>query len=336
MTKQLINLGHLSPEQKEETWSTTVSGSQAWMLIHEPYNLIRDKLGVERIHKSKYDIFNLPKLQQMSANAMAQGRHYERSVFDELKFHEDLNDIISKDETYQLIINEYPNMKITCTPDWIKLDTNGNIIKFGDIKCTSAADSEEDMTERYYPQLLHNAYVLGCCDTELDAKGIISRPLYRYVRTITPEALADYEQRLIYFFYCLENNIVDAYDFMVESLETNNEEPKKEVIIVEENIEEPETINDLERLMELKAQESITKKEIENLEKKLGLKTTYENANLTFGNHVLSITTTITKPSLDYKEACAYLMDMYNINSAMLAQFEKPGTQRKTMKFKTL
>lgn len=337
MVKKILkNLGHLTKEQKEKTWATTLSGSQAWMLVNEPYNLIRDKLGVQRIHKSKYDFFNTAKMKTIGDNAKAQGTMYESTVLKELNQH--IPEAFGLDETYQL---QYLNSKdeviglyqVTCTPDWIVLDNNGDISYFGDIKCSTSAHDEAIMMDRYYYQLLHNAYVLGCNAAELDAKNEITKPLNRYLVEFTNQDFEDYEKKVLEFFANIQLNNVTAYDFLV--LEDTKEQDNNDIENITRSADALEAHN-LKLLAELKAQEKAIKSQIEDLEKYY--KDNYTNVTVTFDGGVMVQKTSKVKGSVDNAKLVKDLVDYASISKDVLKDFEdknrKADTFRKSITIK--
>ncbi|MGL4363393.1 MAG: hypothetical protein ACRCSG_09050, partial [Cellulosilyticaceae bacterium] len=69
------------------------------MLINEPYNLIRDKLNIPRIHKSKYDFMQGTAI---ATNAMANGTAYEPLIMQEVRELKPNENLVYEDNTFKL------------------------------------------------------------------------------------------------------------------------------------------------------------------------------------------------------------------------------------------
>lgn len=334
LSRTIISLGKLDKQQKEATWSTSVSGSQAWMLINEPYNLLRDKLGVERIHPSKYDFFNTSKGKSIGANAMSAGTLYESTVFQEVLQH--IPNAVSEDICYQTILtidNIQKDWRITATPDWVVWNQEKTIaLQFGDIKCSTSADDMSVMSERYYYQLLHNGYVLNCMNTELDTKNQITRPLNRYLFELTQQDLDWYQQKLIEFFVALETNNVEYYDSLY--LNNNNKQEKEEESEVVYQTLNKDTIEyDIaNKLIDLKANQAQIKEQIDELEEQL--KQRFDNAILQADETRIFIKTTKTKGNIDYSNLLKHIKQEYKVPSDIEEQFRKASYTKKSITIK--
>lgn len=317
-------LGNLTKEQKEQTWKESISGSQAWMLINEPYNLIRDKLGIERIHPSKYDFLNSERMKLIGDNAKAQGTFYEPMVMEELKQHEPNYSYV--DWTFEKLNEEFSPMRVTATPDFFDLTNPYQVelefSKFGDIKCSTSAHNAEEMSKRYYWQLLHNAYVLNCLESELVAKNEITKPIERYKFTFTPEQLKEYENYLIEFCKNVREGNVEAYDSMYQPVKLTKDIEKDTLIANEEQTIKLETL--LAKQEELKALEE----EVKALQAEW--KQNFENAMIVFNDRVFTITTTERAGSVDY----AKLVKDLNIPKETLETYRKASSKVQTLKFK--
>lgn len=331
--RELKDLGKLNKEQKEQTWKTTISGSQAWMLINEPYNLIRDKLDIERIHKSKYDFFNSNKFKKIGENAMACGTMYEKVVMEEVKQH--YPNAIYEDHTYQLTLKTGELIivdKITSTPDFYLKDGD-TFTLIGDIKCSKSASDEEAMTERYYYQALHNCYVSNCKNFILTAKNEITGPLNMYQFTFTNEDFEDYENKLVNFFFNLNSRNFQAYDSLYEQNQTKKVEGKvieiKELVQYEAQQEEASL---LEKLAALKLQEKAIKDEISTIEDTYKQK--YDNLLVSFNNKVFEIKATERRGTIDYTKAIKEISEKYNFPKTEFDSYRKEPTLVKTITIK--
>lgn len=340
LKRDLKILGSLSKEEKEKTWKTSISGSQAWLLINEPYNLIRDKLGIPREHKSKTDFINSQSFQEKYAkSAKQQGTDYEPTVYQELLQHfnfENGEKIYYEDWTFKLNYvdtetgNVLEHINITSTPDYYITDSNDAMLLVGDIKCSTAADNESIMFERYEAQALHNCYVLNNTkEFELDAKGVITKPLNRYQWTFTDEKFNEYENLILEFFENIKNNNITAYDYIANE----NEQQKLKEAGLDKSVEvEPnqDQANKVLRLIELKNLEKDIKAEKEELEN--FFKTDYENLNMRVGDNVLVIKSSSRKGAIDYTKAINEL----SLNKEDFEEFRKPSTTTKTLTIKNL
>lgn len=328
MKKARTNLGVLNTQQKEQTWKDSISGSQAWMLLHEPYNLLRDKLGKQRIHKSKYDVFESSRLKNVSETAKDNGKLYESFVFQELQRDYKTN-YVSKDETFQLEF-EGSSLKITSTPDFIEYDQDGNVIHLGDIKCSTSAQSKEVMLERYLPQLLHNCYVMGTLSAEIVAKNEITKPLLRYPIIFTQEEMDAYENKLKDFTINVLMGNETAYDYLVEdkNLPPTNEEANPEEVyeaIGEEVVELEELFN--RKLLVKENTEKI--KEIESKYKER-----FDQCSITFNDKIFTLKSSVRKGSIDYEQLVKYLQQTYVFPTSTIEKFRKESTTSKTITMK--
>lgn len=330
MKKQIKNLGVLNTQQKEQTWKDSISGSQAWMMLYEPYNLLRDKLGIPRIHKSKYDIFKLDRLKNISDTAKENGKLYESFVFQELQRDYETN-YISKDETFQLEF-EGSSLKVTATPDFLEYDKDGNVIHLGDIKCSTSAQSKEAMIDRYLPQLLHNCYVMGIFSAEIVAKNEITKPLLRYPVIFTQEEIDDYENKLKEFTINIIMGNESAYDHLAEeeasSLQNENEEKDLEEIyeaIGEEAVE-------LEELFTRKLLVKENTYKIKEIESKY--KDKFDRCSITFNNKIFTLKSSVRNGSIDYEKLVNYLQQTYAFPSNIIEKFRQESTSIKTITIK--
>lgn len=334
LQRQLIKLGKLTHEQKEQTWSATISGSQAWMLVNEPYNLLRDKLGVPRVHPSKYDIFKSGVLKEASEKAMKRGTIYEASVFEEVK--ELHPTAVRTDITFQLKLfspdgSELPYL-ITSTPDWY-IEVEDNLFEdFGDIKCSSSAHDEAAMKERYYYQLLHNAYVLNCYQAELNCKFEVTKDLSNYRFTFTEEDFNNYEQLLINFYFNLQFRNEAAYDkdYVAPVMKQTNSDIELKDAVVKE-VEDDYVLQYVE-YAEKKAQLKQLEKEVKDFE--ANIKSIYDNATLQFGNQSLIVKSIVKKGTIDYAKAVEEIFDKYGISTDILEEYRKAPTVSKTLTIK--
>lgn len=300
LKKVLKDLGKLNQQEKETYWKNSISGSQAWLLINEPYNLIRDKLGKERIHKSKYDFFNIEKVKDYTENAKLCGILYEKVVIEELKLREGYEKLEYNDHTYRLYLYDKDNKElpyqITSTPDYLIKDNKKNVILVGDIKCSTQADNQQVMSERYYYQLLHNCYVLNCLNAELDAKGITTKPLNQYKIPFTQEQLKEYENKLLVFMSCLFSGIETAYDTLAQNkikVEKEIESGEVETIVADTN-----SINNFNNYLQIKQQHKELEEQIKTYEEYF--KNSYENTLIDFGTHSIVIKSSSRKGNVDY------------------------------------
>lgn len=329
-------LGKLTQEQKQETWKLSLSGSQASRLIEEPYNLIREKLGMEREHPSKLDFFESDAGKEIANHAMSAGTKYESTVFSELKEH--IPEAVSEDICYKKTIfynNEWKeNWNITGTPDWIIWNEDRTqALKLGDIKCSTAADDKKEMFKRYQYQLLHNCYVLNCFSSELDTKNQITKPLNRYlVNDFTQQDFEWYEAKLIEFFEALERQDYTYYDnlYNQQLLQDNNStlEP-----MLYENIEpDNNTFNILTRLQELSNTISVLDKEKKELEALF--KERFDNITMSFGNNTMILKSSYIKGGIDYTSMLNDLRNRNLIDMDYEDRFRKANTIRKVITFK--
>lgn len=339
LNRSLVKLGTLNKEEKETQWANSVSGSQAWLLINEPYNLIRDKLGLERLHTSQHDYINSRGFREQYGNsAMAQGIMYEETVLKELKGHFPNEELIYEDTTFKLILfdneTKLEHINITSTPDYFIVDNNGGYKLIGDIKCSSSADKEEVMMERYYYQALHNSYVLNCTPNfEIDAKNNITSPVHRYVLQFTQQDFQEYETKLIEFFTNLLFKNETAYDYMFEQKQHAKKVGKnlkiKPLVDYEASGNECDV---LERLLQLKDQEKLIKQEIATIEQEY--KTNYDNLQIRFNGKLFEIKAIEQKGTIDYTKAFKSITSKYNIPMEEFDAFRKKATLRKTISFK--
>lgn len=336
MKRSLVKLGKLKPEEKEKVWAESISGSQAWMLINEPYNLLRDKLGVERIHKSKYDFFNSNKFKTISANAMACGTLYEEAVFNyEVK--PAIQQAIRDDETFKLFLFDSNGTKlekliITATPDYyVKQDDT--YILVGDIKCSTEADNEEKMLERYKWQALHNCYVLNCKDFELSAKGNITAMINKYTWVFSQDDFEWYEKKLLEFYYALAFNDVEAYDHLYKEQQEEKTQSKeiliKPLVEYDAQADEAET---LENYFIKKQQLKQLEAEVKQLEE--FYKSNYDNLKINFNNKVFEIKASERVGTIDYTKAIKEICEKYNFPKTEFDVYRKPATLIKTITIK--
>lgn len=337
--KKIKDLGKLTLEEKKVYWKTSVSGSQAWMLIHEPYNLLRDKLELPRIHKSKYDFFNSEKFKEISTSAMASGTMYEKVVMEELKQHIPNEELIYEDHTYQLCFYdnngvENTNLVITSTPDYYIKDEAGNFKVIGDIKCSTSASSSSIMMERYYYQALHNCYVLGRVKSfELDAKDSITKPLNRYQITFEDEDFDEYENKLLQFFINILFKNETAYDDLYRDNEAKKVEGKEIAIKpAMEYVAVKKELDTLKDLYNLKQQEKDIKENIAMIESKY--KDNYDNLNVDCGDMLFIIKASETKGVVNYADALDVMSVKYKFPLSELEEYRKAPTLRKTISFK--
>lgn len=339
MKLKLIDLGKLTQEQKKGFWATSISGSQAWSLVYEPYNLLRDKLNVDRIHKSKYDIFNSTKLKAVSTNAMAAGSMYEKVVMEELEQHFPDDKLIYEDHTFQLKMYddndvELNSFVVTSTPDYYSLNKDGSYKLIGDVKCSTAAANEKEMINRYYYQALHNCYVLNRTKLfELDAKDNITKPLNRYNIEFDDNDFNDWENKLIEFFNNVSSNNVTAYDHLyidnkAQVIEGKTIDVKPTVEYVADKLE----ANNLITLFDLKKQEKLIKEQIAEIE--FAYKENYDNITIDFGDKNFFLKAVETKGTIDYASAIQDLSIKYNFSLDEIEQYRKESTLRKTISFK--
>lgn len=331
MNRTRTNLGVLTAQQKEQTWKDSISGSQAWMLFHEPYNLLRDKLGKQRIHKSKYDIFESSRLKNVSETAKDNGKLYESFVFQELQRDYKESNYVSKDETFQLDIKKDISIKITATPDFIEYDKKGNVVlHLGDIKCSTSAGSKETMLERYLPQLLHNCYVMGTLSAEIVAKNEITKPLLRYPIIFTQEEIDAYEQKLIEFGINVWLGNETAYDYLVEdkNLPPTNEEANPEEVYEAVGEEAAE----LEQLFSHKLLVKESAKKIKEIESKY--KERFNQCSITFNDKIFTLKSSVRKGSIDYEQLINYLQQTYSFPTNLVEKFRKESTTTKTITMK--
>lgn len=333
--RSLVDLGKLNKEQKQEMWANSISGSQAWMLMNEPYNLIRDKVGVERIHKSKYDFLNSNKMKAISENAMQQGTNYEHLVFEEVKGH--IPNAIYEDHTLQLFLfddngNRLDNLIITSTPDfYVKEGSKFTLI--GDIKCSTSADNEEAMKERYYYQALHNCYVSNCFEFVLCAKNEITKPLNIYKFSFSQDDFDKYENLLMTFFMNITFKSVNAYDNLYEEKQEQKIEGKEIALkpLVEYDAQGDEAIT-LERLFALKQQAKEIENEIKLIEEHY--KENYDNAIVRFNDKVFELKAVERRGTIDYTKAIKEISDKYGFSKTEFDAYRKEATLSKTITIK--
>lgn len=336
LKRKLIDLGKLTPEKKQEMWETSISGSQAWMLVHEPYNLIRDKLGVKRKHKSKYDFFNSNKGKAIGTSAMTQGTLYEPTVFEELNDHYKDTPLTYIDHTYKLELqdangNPYDYINITCTPDYT-LSQDNQYILIGDIKCSTSAENEQEIMERYFWQMLHNAYVLNMCQAyEIAAKNCVTRPINRYQGTFREGDFQEWENRLVEFFNALYTKDEEAYDHLYiekKTTQLNGKDIKiKALVEYEAQPAEAEKLYELARLKELLKD---TKAQIDMIEN--DYKEKYDNLAISFDGHILNMSAIEQRGTIDYTKAIKELSTKYNFPATDFDAYRKPASLRKTIK----
>lgn len=327
-------LGVLTQEQKEFYWLNTISGSQTWLLAHEPYNLLRDKLGVERIHKSKYDFLNSNKMKEVSDTAKANGIMYEEIVVKELQRECPNNNISHNLDTY-LFTTKINNvdMFISSTPDYFILDENGKAKVIGDIKCSTQGDKEQVMLERYYYQALHNCYCFGVYEFELTTKTMVSRPINIYHWTFTQEDFDKYEEMLFNFYFAWSLQQTTYYDDGVEVSTPQAQDQEYIFTNTTYNAEQNE-VDSIKRLLQLKNHKKEVEKEISILEEYY--KNNYDNLKVESDSVVLEMKASIRKGSYDYQAMLSYLKDKYNINDSELDEFRKDNTIQKTITIKEL
>lgn len=330
--KEIKMLGTLTKEQKETTWKTSLSGSQAWMLVNEPYNLLRDKLGIERIHKSADDVFDLPNIKKYSESAMANGTMYEPKVMEEVRsFHPD-EDLRYTDTTYELVLNDNnTDLRITGTPDWVRVDKQGKIDLVGDIKCSKSAEDEMEIRKRYLYQLVHNCIVLGYINSaEIDAKGYITTPLNKHTYSIPQEYFDFYEQRLLEFIKAYETKNETFFDDLYTDIpETELETNELDIGELVEYVANEKEAIELQDYIELKQQYKALEEKIKFIEEHY--KKQYDNVIVHFNGNVLRLTTNLQKGTVDYAAMCKVL----NIPQEFIDTYRKTTSKRKTIKIET-
>ncbi len=337
LKRSLVDLRELTQEQKEATWKETISGSQAWMLVNEPYNLLRDKLGVERIHKSKYDFLDKSKKgKAISNNAMHQGTMFEPVIANIIKDEID-NNFIYENHTLQLHLfmdngNKLDMCKITSTPDLYIKGEKGNTYKLiADIKCSTSAANEEVMMERYYYQALHNCYVTNCKDFVFFCKNEITGPLYTYQLSFTDEDFEQWEQKILEFFTNLIMQNETAYDNLYVEQKTSKTKDieLKEPIIRDADVNEAAV---LENLILLKQQQAEIKSQIEAIEKVY--KDNFDDITINFNGKTFNQKASVVVGNIDYATAMKEISTKYNFPKTEFDAYRKPYTIKKLITFK--
>lgn len=318
MQKQTVqSLGTLTKEQKEQMWEQTISGSQAWNLAYEPYNLIRKKLKVPLIHKSKNDIFENDNMKTFSTSAMAQGSLYESTVLAELKTNEEFQNSVSQDICYSAVYPEghILNGRVTATPDFLTLNEEGIAIILGEIKCSVSASSKTIMNERYRQQVLHNCYVLGLYNAVLVTKNEITKPMNIYRFNFTDADFEEWENKLITFWTNFKKQSDSSYDGI---LEFNTMLATPDGIVELEPTEDMKTlINSYDALNKQKLQ---IDKQLKAISGKL--KDNYENATCNIGPLMMVIKTSIAAPKVDYEAVWDAVAEMYKLDIGFLEDFK--------------
>lgn len=333
-TKNLYNLGELDPQQKETMWKDTVSGSQSWKLINEPYNLLSEKLIGKTRFESKYDFFNSETQKAKGKQRMDLGNHFEKLVFETHIKHQDKNpNAERKNETYQLDLVDENNkiiLSITSTPDWYEKEFNKDgSVRFnivGDIKCTKQASDGEIMSERYYFQILHNCYVLDCYNGEINAKNGITEDIYNWKFEFSIEDFKAYEKKLIEFYTAWKNNQIDYYD----DLYYQKEQAKQKVKLTfdADSVE----YNEIRTLTQIKKQIAELEQQAKAIEDKY--KNNYENAELDFQDYQVAISSLERKGSVDYKAYFYQVSQEFKVPFGYENKFRKPSTTYKVIKIK--
>lgn len=339
LKRSLVLLNKLTQEQKEQTWKETISGSQAWALANEPYRLIREKLGLEPIHPTKYAFFETETGQKLTEVARLNGHLYEPTVVQELKRDHPELDYVYADNTFKLCLfteegTKFEAAKITCTPDlYIKGDKPNTFKLVADIKNTKYWKDEEVLKEKYYWQALHNCYVLNCKEFVLYAKCETRQSPAEYVWVFSDEQFQMWENVLVGFFNNIVLNKPDAYDELYEQKKVKEEQEKltgktlKFKDPVEREADAAERML-LENLFEAKAKMAELKSDIEDMES--AYKENFDNITVTFGNKVFVQQAIETKGTIDYAEVCK----AYNISKTELEKYRKPATISRRISFK--
>lgn len=340
MTTIRKQLGKLTKEQKEQTWKTHVTGSSAKLTVEEPYNRIRDMLDIKRIFKSKMDFFNSEKFKQIGDNAKALGNFYESVVLEEYKLHleeKQKSNLYAQDITYAIDYFDdskklLEHIKVSCTPDFFILDENQQVVLVGDIKNSTSADKIEVMTERYYQQALHNAYVMNCKNFVIVAKSVTTRPLNIYPIEFTQEDFDRYEEFLIKFFENVKNKNIEIYDANVEQQSEEEEQEFKTDTLVIENEKDKESFEAYVNLISQKKEIELAIKTFE-----AQFKNSYDNLTATFGNKQLIQSVVKRKGNVDYKALLEQLSLQYSLDIHDLEeQFRKEYTYSKQIKIKEI
>lgn len=328
------NLGELDQVQKEFYWNTTISGSQAWLLANEPWNLIRDKLNIPREHKSKYDFLNSEKMKSISDVAKANGILYEKIVVEELK-RTTPNNIISHNLSTFLFKVDVGVLQfdITSTPDYFILNEDGSIKCIGDIKCSTNGDNEKAMLERYYYQALHNCYCFGIYEFELTTKTMVSRPINIYHWTFSQEDFNQWENMLYIFYWCWNNSQYTYYDSGVPQIELKGGDEMSDKVLISSTYDANNDEHDnIVRLKELKETKSQVEKDIKTLEEYY--KSNYENVLVNANDLILEQKCVIKSGGYDYNSLITYLKENNLIDDNLLNEFKKESIISKTITIK--
>ena len=321
LNRQTINLGKLSKEHKEHLWDITISGSQAWSLINEPFNLLRKKLKIDKIHQSKYDFFEgNKKMKAVGENAMANGTHYERWILSEVENHE--GPVISEDHCFTVLYPDDHRLKpydryITSTPDYLIYTESNTVAVLGELKASTAAADRTQMTERYYAQCLHNSYVMQASKAHLWAKNELTKPINQYIFEFGQADYDNYEDLLFNFFTACVNSDETFYDAIAPETVPEVKEPLIQDLF---NAEELEVL--IGNYASAKNNAKSSKSIVDKFEKVL--KDNWDNSkNLTLNGYELKMVVRQNKSSLDKAAALDSFMQEYKIPQNKLDDFMK-------------
>ena len=319
-----ISLGKLSHEQKIATWKNTISGSGAKYLIKEPWNVIREKLNMPLEHSSERDYLNnvFGEVKENLESAMANGAHYESWVLSEIALEE--SDLISGDICYQKQYPEGHPLKqwehlITATPDFLKLDIDHTIMWVGEIKCSTQAQNWRIMEKRYYPQLLHNAYVMNTRVAKLYTKGFITQKLNVFLYNFEQVDFDNYEKLLLEFFhnYSIKNHTF--YDDRIDSsIPDNNEELSLGQIFGEDKV-----VGVLTEYIKLKNELSTVELNKRSGVEKILKESWNTSKSFTFDGFLLKYEVKPGTEKINWELACTQLMSKYQIPINELEEFKE-------------
>lgn len=314
MFNTFIELGKLDEKQKEQTWKQTISASQAWMLYKEPYNLIRDKLGKERIFPSAYD--NIP--EKVSNSLKANGKFYEQPIMKDIA----QNFLGDKkyeyaDITYASVINK----DITATPDFVTFDSNGSIDSVNDIKASSS--SIKELQERYIYQILHQCAVIGVNDGYLWVKGAVSKPIQKIAFSFTDDEINAHLDYCVKFLLNLKFGLESAYDDLA-----NVKVEKEPIKAIDLNAKANKETKELAtKFWELNSQKKEIESQLDELKETFKSNFTKSSNLYLNGNDYVSIVWNVLKPKTNWEQLARDLMEKHNESESLITQYT--GTETK-------